>query len=112
MPGCRSETSPPPDSIWPSRRWGETASMAGVRIAQWMRLPGIEARTRVYADGHAAGAGACREALADLKRGAVERAVVCGVDSLIEPETLRFFLAKRRLKTGDQPDGFAPGEAA
>jgi len=88
------------------------AQLLGVRIAQWMGVAGIGARTRVFAEGHAAGAHACQEALADVERGAVERAVVCGVDSLIEPETLRFFVEKRRLKTEDRPDGLVPGEAA
>lgn len=88
------------------------AELLGLRIAQWLRAAGIEARTQVFAEGHAAAARAFQQGLADLKRGAVERAIVCGVDSLIEPATLRFFLEKRRLKTGDRIDGFVPGEAA
>jgi len=34
------------------------------------------------------------------------------VDSLIEPESLRFFIERKRLKTPDWIDGFVPGEAA
>jgi 3-oxoacyl-[acyl-carrier-protein] synthase-1 len=82
------------------------------RIAESLGIPSMAARARVYADGHAAGARACQDALADLAGGVVDRAIVCGIDSLVEPETLRFFLSKRRLKTEDQTDGFLPGEGA
>jgi 3-oxoacyl-[acyl-carrier-protein] synthase-1 len=67
---------------------------------------------RAYSDGHAAAARAFGDALADLRAGVVARAIVCGVDSLIEPTTLRYFLSKRRVKTADHIDGFVPGEAA
>jgi 3-oxoacyl-[acyl-carrier-protein] synthase I len=83
-----------------------------VRLAERVRASGLERRTRVYTDGHAAGARAIQDALADVQSGAVARALVCGVDSLVEPETLRFLAEKRRLRTPDQADGFLPGEAA
>lgn len=86
--------------------------MLGLRIAQWLGLPGIEGRVRIYAAGHASAAHACSEAIAHVQSGMVERAIICGVDSLVEPATLEFFLSKRRIKTEDQVDGFIPGEAA
>lgn len=86
--------------------------LLGLRIAQWLGLPGIEGRVRIYAAGHAAAAHACGEAMAHVQSGAVERAIICGVDSLVEPATLEFFQSKRRIKTADQIDGFIPGEAA
>ncbi len=84
----------------------------GDRIADWLSVPGVERRTRVFCAGHAGGALAFQHAVADLASGAITRAVICAVDSLVEPATLRFLLDKRRLKTGDRPDGFVPGEAA
>jgi 3-oxoacyl-[acyl-carrier-protein] synthase I len=88
------------------------AERLGLRIAQWMDVPGLERRTRVFAEGHAAGALAIQSAVADVTGGAVPLAIVCGVDSLVEPASLRFFLEKKRLKTDDHVDGFVPGEAA
>lgn len=99
----------------PSARPGVDAKISqllGRRIARSMGLAGLEARTRVYADGHAAAARACEDAVAHVQQGIVERAIVCGVDSLIEAETLAFFRTKRRLKAADRVDGFSPGEAA
>jgi 3-oxoacyl-[acyl-carrier-protein] synthase-1 len=77
-----------------------------------MGVANLEARTHIYAHGHAAGARACQDALAHVTGGATERAIVCGVDSLVEAETLEFFLAKRRLKTEEWVDGLVPGEAS
>jgi 3-oxoacyl-[acyl-carrier-protein] synthase-1 len=86
--------------------------LLGGRIAQALKVPDLVAQTRAYADGHAAGARACHDALSDLASGAVDRAIVCGVDSMIEPDTLKFFIARRRLKTDDDANGFIPGEAS
>jgi 3-oxoacyl-[acyl-carrier-protein] synthase-1 len=87
-------------------------SLLASRIAQWSGLERIERRARVCAEGHAAAARACEIAIEDLTRRAVDRVIICGVDSLIEHDTLRFFLAKGRLKTEDCVNGFVPGEAA
>ena len=99
----------------PGQRPGTDArvpQMLGLRIAQWLGLPGIEGRVRIYAAGHAAAAQACSEAVVHVQSGVIERAIICGVDSLVEPATLEFFQSKRRIKTDDQIDGFIPGEAA
>jgi 3-oxoacyl-[acyl-carrier-protein] synthase-1 len=85
--------------------------LLGRRIAQSVGAPHLEARTYTYAEGHAAGARALQDALAQVAAGAIELGIVCGVDSLVERETLEFLLAKRRLKTADQVDGLVPGEA-
>jgi 3-oxoacyl-[acyl-carrier-protein] synthase I len=82
-----------------------------VRIGEWMDAPGIERRTRVFSDGHASGARAIQSAVADVLAGAAQRAIVCGVDSLIEPDSLQFLMDKRRLKAPDR-EGLIPGEAA
>lgn len=84
----------------------------GTRIGEWLKAPGLSGRTYMFPYGHAAAAGAFAMALQHIGGGAVERGIVCGVDSLVEPETLDFLLSKRRLKIGDHVDGFIPGEAA
>jgi 3-oxoacyl-[acyl-carrier-protein] synthase I len=86
--------------------------LLGPRIAQWMRAADVANRTRTYPLGHAAGAVALSEAATHVAQGGVPRAIVCGVDSLVEAATLAYYASKRRLKTDDRVDGFVPGEAA
>jgi 3-oxoacyl-[acyl-carrier-protein] synthase-1 len=99
----------------PAERGGvdnRVQQLLGLRIAQWIGLRGLEGRVRSYPTGHAAAGHACRDAIAHLATGHAQRAIICAVDSLVEPETLEFFHSKRRLKTDDHIDGFIPGEAA
>lgn len=42
----------------------------------------------------------------------VQQVVLCGVDSYLEPATLKDFIDRRRLMTADNSNGFFPGEAA
>lgn len=100
---------PPPDRPPEDPR---LARDLGARIERFCRIKGAAARTRVFAGGHAAVIEAMRAALADLRDGTFTAAVVGGVDSLVEPETVRFFLAQGRLKTPDGRVGFLPGEGA
>ena len=88
------------------------ADMLALRVGQWTKTEGLEDRTRVYIEGHAGMAKALITALGELKANKVQHAIVGGVDSLVEPETLGFFYVKDRLKTEDNTDGFIPGEAA
>jgi len=87
-------------------------ALLGSRIARWTGFAGAERRTRVCADGHASAARALEVALIDVNQGAEERAIVCGIDSLVEPDTLEFLHSNHRLKTDDQVDGFVAGEGA
>ncbi len=89
--------------------------MLGLRIGQWNKIEGLEQRTRVYPDGHAATAKATKatsDAIQELQANNIKYAIVGGVDSLVEPATLEFFHDKKRLKTEDNTDGFIPGEGA
>ena len=86
--------------------------LLGRRIGEWLKVPALSHRTFVFPHGHAAGAGAVALATEHLRANVTQRAIVCGVDSLVEMETVEFFFAKRRLKIADQLDGFVPGEAA
>jgi 3-oxoacyl-[acyl-carrier-protein] synthase-1 len=68
--------------------------------------------TRVFPFGHAGALAALVEAFRDLASRRVPRAIVGGVDSLVEPATLGHFHAAGRLKHGDRAVGLIPGEAA
>jgi len=61
---------------------------------------------------HAAGLIALARAVADLRSGAADIAVVGAVDSLLHGEFLRALAAAGRLKLPDRPTGLIPGEAA
>ena len=87
------------------------ADLLGLRVTAALGVPSPGA-VRIYAAGHASGAHACRDALAALSSKSIERAILCGVDSLIESDTLRYYLSLHRLKTPDHPAGFIPGESA
>jgi 3-oxoacyl-[acyl-carrier-protein] synthase I len=64
------------------------------------------------ARGHTGVAEAVAAALADLAAGRVTAAVVGGVDSLLEAETLQWLAHTGRLKSPDAPVGLLAGEAA
>ncbi len=70
-----------------------------------------EARWRFFSGGSAGFALALEAARQALERRDFETCVVGGVDSLVEPEHLRYLLEERRLKTADNPVGLVPGEA-
>ncbi|WP_160174489.1 hypothetical protein [Archangium violaceum] len=84
-----------------------TAELAG-----HLELPIPEKRRRVSFQGHAAVLGALREASLALEQGQIERALIVGVDSLLESDTLELLNAERRLKTNVTPRGLMPGEGA
>lgn len=62
--------------------------------------------------GHAAALHAAAEASRAIEARELDRALVLGVDSLLDPEHLEGLLADDRLKWGDNPVGLMPGEAA
>jgi 3-oxoacyl-[acyl-carrier-protein] synthase-1 len=70
-----------------------------------------EARWRFFSGGSAGFALALEAAHQALERRDFETCLVGGVDSLVEPEHLRYLLEERRLKTADNPVGLIPGEA-
>jgi len=88
------------------------ANMLGLRIGQWNRIERLEDRTHIYTEGHAATAKAFMSAIQEINGNKIKYAIVGGVDSLVELDTLAFFYEKNRLKTEDNTDGFIPGEAA
>ena len=91
---------------------GRIATELAARLAQWLEAPGLHARVHVHPEGHAGFVNALLMAREELASRQVDRVIVGGVDSLVEPETLAGLLAARRLKTEDHVDGVIPGEAA
>ncbi len=67
---------------------------------------------QVVSGEHAAFAAALTAAEAALAARRARAALVCAVDSLASPEALERFMGEERVKTGEVPTGFAPGEAA
>lgn len=62
--------------------------------------------------GHAGGLEAVNAALSDLSTNAARVAVVLGIDSLLDEETLDWLNSCQRLKCDATPAGCQPGEAA
>ncbi|MFY0562450.1 hypothetical protein ACN28E_01295 [Archangium lansingense] len=70
-----------------------------------------EARWRFFSGGSAGFALALASARQAMERRDFETCLVGGVDSLVDPDHLRYLLEERRLKTADNPVGLVPGEA-
>ncbi|MBJ6759926.1 hypothetical protein JGU66_04070 [Myxococcaceae bacterium JPH2] len=66
----------------------------------------------VLQSGHASGLSALLQASQFLQAGRFRRALVLGIDSLVEEDTLQWLAIRRRLKTPEHPVGLMPGEAA
>ena len=75
------------------------------------RWPGQVELKYVSVSGHAGGLYAFEAARSDLVRGATDVAVVLGVDSLIDQDTLEWLQVCGRLKCDGNPVGVQPGEA-
>jgi len=79
-------------------------------LAEKLRLPA--SRVRVLPRGHAAGLMALQAAAHALSRGEVDVALVAGVDSYHDKQTLHSLDLRRRLMSAENRGGFPPGEAA
>ncbi len=66
----------------------------------------------MFPEGHAAGALALGTAVEELQRGGCEMALVGGLESYLQPETLEWLDANRQLAGADSRSSFVPGEAA
>jgi len=62
--------------------------------------------------GHAGAAESLARAAADLAAGRIDLAVVGGVESWLDEDTLQWLMDTGRLKCDAHPSGFQPGEAA
>ncbi|XXX72640.1 hypothetical protein WMF30_33830 [Sorangium sp. So ce134] len=103
----------PPEAPGPKPA-GSTAGAAqlvrsAARLAGWPA--DLELREASSA-GHSGVAHVMARAMSDLAEGRVRVALVAGVDSLLEEETLSWLEHARRLKVPGMPVGLRPGEAA
>ncbi|GAA5182360.1 hypothetical protein GCM10025771_31470 [Niveibacterium umoris] len=78
-------------------------------LARWPAAPFLAG---VFTSGNAAGLAALRAAAIDLSSGRCTRALVIGVDSLLDASTLNWLQVQARLKCDGAPSGLQPGEAA
>jgi hypothetical protein len=76
-------------------------------LARWPTDPAV----RYVGSGHAGGIEAIRAARAELASGATSLAVVLGMDSLLDEDTLEWLRLCARLKCDGLPTGLQPGEA-
>lgn len=81
-------------------------------LARGSGLPLAPARSRLVFDGATGFASALVAASDAVARGEVEQALVGGVDSLLDTETIEALAALGLLKAPDNPVGIMPGEAA
>jgi hypothetical protein len=81
------------------------------RAAALARWPSAVSRPRVSFAGHTGGIDAIRVALADLAAGTTELAVILGVESFLDEDTLAWLHLCGRLKCDGMPAGLQPGEA-
>lgn len=84
--------------------WRDAAALAG-----WPAPPPVRFATAV---GHTGVARALAQAAADLQSGAIDVAVLGGVDSLLDVLTLSRLESTGRLKTPNAPAGLQAGEGA
>lgn len=81
------------------------------RALEGLGLSWPEDRWRFFTGGSAGFALALEAARREMERRALETCIVGGLDSLVDPEHLRYLLGEHRLKTADNPVGIMPGEA-
>lgn len=82
-----------------------------LKRAKW---PGasVQALRQLCISGHPGALEALGQAQNDLAAGVVDCAIVLGVDSLLDLETLQWLTETELLKTPETPVGLIPGEAA
>lgn len=105
-----------PDTATDRFGWPEEDANAIIAMRYVERLLGLFGaelsfdRAHVFT-GHASLGSAALAINGILSRGAVERAVVLGVDSYVDPMSLQILQGEGRLKTPMTPTGMLPGEA-
>lgn len=87
------------------------ASSLGARIDEWLGLRSA-LRMKAIPRGHAGFVEALSLAARDVAEGRAPRAIVGGVDSLVDARTVEALFRAKRLKAGDRPVGLFPGEGA
>jgi len=92
------------DDILQEQLAEEAARHVGIPIAAKVRA--------TFFQGHASALVALHQAALAIQQGHLERAIICGVDSLVGPEELQVLYDEERLKTPARPRGLMAGEAS
>jgi len=103
------EGEPPPPAPVPPWELAQWLWSTAAASAGWGAPPTMR---HLVSEGHTGVTRALQQACADLASGVVDLAIVGGVDSLLDEETLAWLDAAGRLKKPDMPAGLQPGEAA
>ena len=94
---------------------GSDNTTYGVRICQaLMSQLGLAIPSSnwfLFYDGHCGIAAVIKDAVRDLVNGKIDHAIIGGIDSLLEEETIQWLLDTERLKTDGFAAGLQPGEA-
>lgn len=96
----------------PSKRWAEETREFLPRLLARCGVTVPHEQQTLYHGGHAGIAAAARDAVQRILNGAIDRCLVGGVESRVEPQFLEIADALDLLKTNENPVGFIPGEAA
>lgn len=92
------------DDILEEQLAEEAARHVGITIPEKGRA--------TFFQGHASVLVALHHAALAIQQGHLERAIICGVDSLVGPEELQVLYDEERLKTPARPRGLMAGEAS
>ncbi len=82
------------------------------RLVNRCDLPIARYHQKIYAGGHTGFVHALHSAIEAVSSGTLDRCLVGGIDSQVEPRSLEASVAVGMLKTEENPVGFMPGEAA
>ncbi|ETX30245.1 beta-ketoacyl synthase N-terminal-like domain-containing protein [Roseivivax isoporae] len=88
-----------------------TPETFGRQVLEFSDLP-LRSPLHVVAHGRPSGIVALERVRRMFERGEAERALIVGVDSLLTGSAVAHYLRAGRLLTGDNANGFVPGEAA
>ena len=100
---AREIMAEPLDETWAHALLSKAAKISGWTVKPDLRLIATSGNTGV--------AQVLQKAIEDLQMGTIDIAVVGGIDSLLDEETLTWLENTLRLKTPDMPVGLQPGEA-
>lgn len=98
--------------VAPSIGWKERTQSYTTRLADMTGFAISRQLQRVYYGGHAGIVQCVLDAIRMIETGIIDRCVIGGVDSLVEPGFLTAAATLGMLKMNESPTGLVPGEAA
>lgn len=108
--GDDDEEGAPPEI--PSEAWKRRTAGLLPRLLEAVGLSLDPGHQHLLHGGRAGVVSALQSAMRSLRTGAVDRCIVGGIDSRVEPRFLRAAAALGVLRTNESPTGLIPGEAA